>query len=243
VNRSADESDRPTADAAPRRIADGENRWPPAVAVAVAIGVYAALPNSLLFAPRIIIPVVEGVLLVAVVVTNPRRMTRQTRWSRLASTVLAVLVIATNLVSLGLLIAALTEPHAHGGQLLVAAMQVWLTDVIGFGLLFWELDRGGPVARRELERPRLAAADFRFPQDEDADAIDEVAAGSSARSGWIPTFVDYCYVSLTNSSAFSPTDTMPLTTRAKVLMAVEATAALFTSLLVIARAVGTIAGS
>jgi hypothetical protein len=64
--------------------------------------------------------------------------------------------------------------------------------------------------------------------------------GASAKSGWIPTFVDYLYVSLTNSSAFSPTDTMPLTDRAKILMALEATAALMTSLLVIARAVGSL---
>ncbi|MCU1613420.1 MAG: hypothetical protein JWO98_960, partial [Frankiales bacterium] len=74
--------------------------------------------------------------------------------------------------------------------------------------------------------------------DEDADTVIEVAAGSSEKADWIPTFADYLYLSTTNSSAFSPTDTMPLSTRAKALMGVQATAALLTSLLVIARAVG-----
>ena len=83
---------------------------------------------------------------------------------------------------------------------------------------------------------------FRFTQDETQDTVIEVAAGSSEKADWIPTFVDYLYLSTTNSSAFSPTDTMPLTSRAKILMAVQATAALITSLLVIARAVGALGG-
>jgi hypothetical protein len=96
------------------------------------------------------------------------------------------------------------------------------------------------VARRVTTHADMQAADWRFSQDENHDAIDEVAATASAKSGWIPTLVDYLYLSLTNSSAFSPTDTMPLSTRAKVLMGIEATAALLTSLLVIARAVGSL---
>jgi hypothetical protein len=121
-------------------------------------------------------------------------------------------------------------------------MQVWVTNVIGFALLYWELDRGGPVARRRLRRKDLAAADWRFSQDENDDTVIEVKKTSSEYSGWIPVFVDYLYLSVTNSSAFSPTDTMPLTSRAKILMAVQASAALLTSLLVIARAVGTLGG-
>ena len=119
-------------------------------------------------------------------------------------------------------------------------MQVWLTNVIGFGLLFWEMDRGGPVARHTLSRERLPAADWRFSQDENKGTVREVALGSSHHSDWRPGFIDYLYVSLTDSSAFSPTDTMPLTARAKTLMGLEATAALLTSLLVIARAVGSL---
>ena len=107
----------------------------------------------------------------------------------------------------------------QGSALLAGAAQVWLTNVIVFALAYWELDRGGPVAAPSSPRPELPPADFRFPQDEDHDAIDEVAARSVGRSGWTPGFIDYLYVSVTNSSAFSPTDTMPLSHRAKMLMA------------------------
>jgi hypothetical protein len=220
-----------------RRVADGENRIPPAVAVLVALVVYALMPTSLLFTPRLVIPAVEVLLLVAVVVTNPRRMTRETRWSRWLSMALAALVILTNLASLGLLIATLSSTHESGQHLLLGAMQVWVTNVIGFALLYWELDRGGPVARRKKPRNEMDDADWRFSQDENDDTVAEVSRSSSKSSGWVPIFVDYLYVSVTNSSAFSPTDTMPLTSRAKVLMGVEASAALLTSLLLVARAV------
>ena len=137
-----------------------------------------------------------------------------------------------------MLVRSLTSSKPGGMPLLLAGMQVWLTNVIGFGLLFWEIDRGGPVARHTVVRDRLPPADWRFSQDENQDTITEVAATSSERSNWRPEFIDYLYVSLTNSSAFSPTDTMPLSARAKALMGLEATAALLTSLLVVARAVG-----
>ncbi|CAN5379638.1 hypothetical protein BH09ACT10_BH09ACT10_04580 [soil metagenome] len=225
-----------------RRSANGENRVPPAVAVMVAGLTYAMLPGSLLFAPRFLIPAFEVALLIALIATNPRRMTRETRWSRWVSIGLAAVVILSNLVALGILVEALTQKSTPGGPLLIAAMQVWLTNVIGFGLLFWELDRGGPVARMVVPRDQMEAADWRFSHDENADTVTEVASTSSETSGWVPTFVDYLYVSLTNSSAFSPTDTMPLSPRAKVLMGIEATAALLTSLLVIARAVGSLTG-
>jgi hypothetical protein len=223
-----------------RREAAGENRLPPACAVLVAVIVYALLPSSLLYTDRLIIPAVEVLLLIALLVTNPRRMTRQTRWSRLASVALATIVILTNMGSLVRLVSQLSAQSAGGSHLLVAAMQVWLTNVIGFALLFWELDRGGPVARHSAERGDLPDADWRFSQDENDDAVIEVSRTSSAGSGWIPIFVDYLYLSLTNSSAFSPTDTMPLTSRAKMLMGIEATAALLTTLVVVAFAVGSI---
>ena len=204
----------------------------------VAALAYAVLPESLLVGPRLAIPVVELVLLGALLVTNPRRLVRQTRWSRGISIALACLVIATNLLALAMLVRALTSSKPDGMPLLLAGMQVWLTNVIGFGLLYWELDRGGPVARHTVARDRMPPADWRFSQDENQDAVVEVASTSSERSNWRPEFVDYLYVSLTNSSAFSPTDTMPLTARAKMLMGLEATAALLTSLLVVARAIG-----
>ncbi len=201
------------------------------------------LPEPLLVGPRFLIPALELVLLVALIATNPLRMTRQTRWSRVVSLVLAALVVTSNLVTLVLLVIDLVGAQdTPGSSLLIAALQVWATDVIAFGLMYWELDRGGPVARTQKPREELPLADFRFTQDETQDTVVEVAAGSSKKADWIPTFVDYLYLSTTNSSAFSPTDTMPLTSRAKILMAVQATAALITSLLVIARAVGALGG-
>ena len=224
-----------------RRGRGGEALAPPVVAVVVAVALYALLPESLLLGPRLLVPAVEVVLLLALVVTNPRRLTRQTRFSRLASLALAGVVVLTNLAALGILVTELSSaPAGPPRALLFAALQVWATNVIGFALIYWELDRGGPVSRARCARADLPQADWRFSQDENDDAVIEVSAGSSARSGWIPHFVDYLYVSVTNSSAFSPTDTMPLTTRAKALMAVQATAALLTSLLIIARAVGAI---
>ena len=208
------------------------------MAVIVAVVVYALLPSSLLFTNRLITPIAEILLLVALLITNPRRMTRETRWSRWASIALAGVVILTNLGSLGILVSLLTGQGASGEHLLAGAMQIWVTNVIGFGLLFWELDRGGPVARRREKRTELPSADWRFSQDENDDAVIEVSRTSSKTADWIPNFVDYLYVSLTNSSAFSPTDTMPLTSRAKMLMGLQATAALLVSLVLVAFAVG-----
>ena len=226
-------------DRSPRRDGQGEHRWPPVVAIVVAGTLYALLPDGLLLGPRLLIPVLEAVLLVAVVATNPRRITRETRLSRYASLALTAVVLLTNLVAEGLLVHDLvTAGKSSGSTLLIAALQVWATNVIGFGLLYWQLDRGGPVARARTPRNRMVLADFRFSQDENADAVVEVADGSSEKSDWVPTLVDYLYVSTTNSSAFSPTDTMPLTTRAKALMGIEASAALLTSLLIIAAGVG-----
>ena len=223
-----------------RREGKGEGRFPPVTAVTVAVVLYALLPEKLLLGPRLLIPGIEVVLMIALVATNPRRLTRQTRVSRLSSLALITVVIVTNLAALAFLVNQLVNSPVAGRVLLVAALQVWATNVIAFALLFWSLDRGGPIARGTLPRDRLPLADFRFTHDEDHDTVIEVAAGSSRNADWAPTFVDYLYLSTTNSSAFSPTDTMPLTSRAKIFMGIEATAALLTSLLVIARAVGTL---
>jgi hypothetical protein len=133
--------------------------------------------------------------------------------------VLGVLMLVVSLV-------AHSGLQMTGRQLLFGGGALWLTDAIAFGLAFWELDCGGPVARA------LAAArrkpDFQFPQDENPQL---------ARHDWAPRLWDYFYVSLTNSIAFSPTDAMPLTRPAKALMAAESTLCAITVLLVAARAV------
>jgi hypothetical protein len=217
----------------------GEPRFPAVVAVLVAMALYALLPETLLVLPRLLIPALGVLLLIAVTVINPRRLTRQTRFSRVASLALVALIGLANTVSLVMLLRELLASQVQDGRaLLVAALQVWLTNVIVFGLAYWELDRGGPVTRTQKPREQIPPADFRFSQDENHDTVSEVAVGSSKTSGWVPALHDYLYVSLTNSTAFSPTDTMPLTGRAKLLMGVEATSALVVSVLVISRGVG-----
>src|SRR6476469_712507 len=186
-----------------RRGKRGEARLPPTIAVLVAVALYAVWPEPLLVGPRLLIPGLELVLLAVLIATNPWRLTRQTRWSRAASLVLAGLVAVSNLVTLVLLVAVLVgDQDTAGTSLLLAALQVWATNVIAFGLIYWELDRGGPVARTQVHpRDRLPLADFRFTQDETQDTVVEVAAGSSKTADWIPTFVDYLYLSTNNSSA------------------------------------------
>jgi hypothetical protein len=218
----------------------GEPRLPAALAVLVAIALYALLPNKLLFVPRFAVPALELLLFVPLVAANPRRMTRGNQDLRRLAIALVLLIAASNAVALVLLIRQLVGGHGEDdpATLLLAAGQVWLTNVLVFALAYWELDRGGPVSRTQVARPRLPIADFRFPQDEDHDASPEVAKRSSMKAGWAPGFVDYLYVSVTNSSAFSPTDTMPLSPRAKILMGVESVSALVLSVLVISYGVG-----
>jgi uncharacterized membrane protein len=133
---------------------------------------------------------------------------------------------AASVVVLVLSLVSHSAVHITGRQLLLSGGVVWLTIVIAFGLAYWELDSGGPVARA------LATArsnpDFQFPQDDNPQL---------AREGWAPRLWDYHYVSLTNAMAFSPTDAMPLTRPAKTIMAAESTLSAVTVLLVAARAV------
>jgi hypothetical protein len=218
-----------------RQVHPGEPRLPAAIAVLVAVALYAALPNKLLLGPRFVVPALEVVLFIPLVAANPRRMSRENRLLRRLAIGLVLLIAASNSAALILLVHELVSGQTkQGGTLLLAAAQVWLTNVLVFALAYWELDRGGPVSRTQVARPRLPAADFRFPHD---DAVIEVSRTSSESGGWIPNFVDYLYVSLTNSSAFSPTDTMPLSPRAKLLMATESVSALMLSVLVIAHGV------
>jgi uncharacterized membrane protein len=134
-------------------------------------------------------------------------------------TVLGVIVLVASLL-------AHSAVHASGRQLLFSGGAIWFTNAIAFGLAYWELDCGGPVARAFSTAARRP--DFQFPQDENPQL---------AREGWAPRLWDYLYVSLTNATAFSPTDAMPLTRPAKTLMASESTLSAVTVLLVAARAV------
>lgn len=154
---------------------------------------------------------------------------RGRRRHRIVAIVLLGVLAVANLIGVGLLVASLVgtaASHLTGGQLLASAFAVLLTNIVTFALAFWELDCGGPVERALTDR--RAHPDFQFPQDDNP---------SVARSGWEPRLPDYVYVSLTNSIAFSPTDTMPLTRSAKWLMGVESVVSIATVLIVAARAI------
>jgi hypothetical protein len=201
--------------------------WPARIAVVAAAVLYDVLPDRLIPGPRFLVPALEGVVLLVLTVVFPHRTSHEPSTAR---RVLAIVLIATvtvaNIINLGLLVYELLKGGVQNGrELIVSSIAIWLTNVIVFGLWYWELDRGGPVARHD---PAHREPDFFFPQ---------MSAPGAGRPDWTPAFIDYMYVSLTNATAFSPTDTMPLTPTAKALMGVQALASLLTVALVAARAV------
>ena len=168
------------------------------------------------------------VLLSATLVLGFGRLVRHDRRREIVIGLLGV-VWFFNVVGVFVLVISLvshTAVNITGRQLLMSGGVVWFANAIAFGLAYWELDSGGPVARALATEPRKP--DFQFPQDENPQL---------AREGWAPRLLDYFYVSLTNAMAFSPTDAMPLTRPAKTLMAAESTLSAVTILLVAARAV------
>jgi len=217
-----------------------EHRWPAVGALVAALTFYGAIPNDLIPIQRYVTVAIGILLLIPLIIINPHRFNQQTTWSRVLSLALAIIVVLSNQVTLVSLVTVLIDGQADGPSLLQSALQVWVANVIGFALLYWEIDRGGPVVRTLAKRSDLPRADFRFPQDEDNDTIVEVAAGSSLKADWTASFIDYFYFSLSNSMAFSPTDTMPLTGRAKLLMSLQSFGGFVILTLVIARAVSLI---
>jgi uncharacterized membrane protein len=205
----------------------GEARWPALLAVLTAISLQLVLPDSLIrgLGNRALIPALEGALIVVLVVVNPGKISAEESRLRVIGVSLIALTTVANVISLTeLLHALLYGAKTTGRPLVYASVPIWLTNVIVFGLWYWELDRGGPAARQS---PTHRRPDFLFPQMS--------TPGSS--SGWAPTFLDYLYTSFTNATAFSPTDTMPLTAWAKLLMALQSLASLVTVAVVVSRAV------
>jgi hypothetical protein len=208
------------------RVERGDPYWPAQLAVGLAIVLDLALSRQIAIGPRYLLPAVEGVLLALLVIIAPARATvRRVRERRLALAVIG-LVSLVNIVLVGRLVHELINGgHVGGRALILSGAVLWATNVLLFAVWYWEMDGGGPVARFLGEH---ALVDFQFPQSDSPDL---------APKGWRPGFLDYLYVSLTNSTAFSPTDTMPLTHTAKIVMAIQSTTALLTVGLVIARAV------
>jgi hypothetical protein len=212
-----------------------ETRWEAAPAVAVAIVLQVALAISsetqgwttwVLSWWTWLIPVVPETLFILSTLSRPHRALVEMGIRREVGIVLLALASLGNAFLVLAVIASLVSGHeTSGSHLLLKGAAVWLTNVILFGLWFWLFDRGGPASR---VGPVPPLPDFEFPQMENPDL---------AAPNWRPHFVDYMYVSFTNSIAFSPTDAMPLNRWAKLLMLLEASLSALVILLVAARAV------
>jgi uncharacterized membrane protein len=170
--------------------------------------------------------VLAAILLVPLSIAAPRRRPNEPRWQATAAVAIIALMNLANAGSLILLIHYLLHgTRATGGQLLVEALKIWLANVLIFSLWYWELDRGGPDERSSDDHRE---PDFLFPQ---------MTTPACAPANWSPSFLDYMYVAFTNATAFSPTDTQPLTPWAKMLMLIQALISFLTVGLIAARAV------
>ena len=173
------------------------------------------LPARLIALPQFLLPVLELLCLIVLQIVTPKKAVFESNLRRLFVLALIALVAVANATSLQLLLEALfTAGKSDAPELLSSAVGIYVTNVVVFALLYWEMDGGGPGARRANKHDEN---DFLFPQQQ-------------ANIRWYPTFTDYLYVSTTNATAFSPTDTLPLSRRAKMIMALQA----FLSLLVVA---------
>ena len=203
-----------------------ESRLPAAIAISCSAVLYLApARRSSRSGPRILFPIVA--VLGVLPLTIADALGRGIPWQRPLALTLLGLTAAANVTSLGLLVHELIarSTDMSGRELLAGALTVWSSNVIVFALWYWELDRGGP-RRREVDGGDTP--DFLFPQMTDAKDI---------MPGWQPAFSDYLYTSSTNATAFSPTDTMPITGRAKLLMSTQSLSSFVLVVLVTARAV------
>jgi len=228
---------------APEATSLGESPIWPSAAIIVSAFLYADLPTRFIAGPsagafsvvRWVIPGLTAVLLAALLASVPGgRLMESFGWHghqlgltrRWLSLVMIAVVSAANAASIFWLVHLLVNgAHANAHTLLRAAVHMWVVNVLLFALWYWELDGGGPVARPTCvpyER------DFLFPQQTEPALL---------QGGWKPTFIDYLYVSFTNASAFSPTDTMPLSRWAKMLMLIQSAMSLSLAVMVVARAV------
>ncbi len=200
--------------------------WPVQATILVAILLQLTLPKRLTVGPAWLVPGLEGMLLVGMFFATPRELEFEHPRRRRVALSMIGFVSAANIYSLTVLSKFLLHHVVKSGdELIIAGVVIWLTNFLIFGLWYWELDRGGPGKRASgNDEP----PDLLFPQMSD-DRIEP--------RDWRPKFIDYLYVSLTNATAFSPTDTMPLTPMAKSVMGVQSLVSLVTIGLIVSRAV------
>ncbi|MDT9693305.1 hypothetical protein Q5762_34265 [Streptomyces sp. P9(2023)] len=210
----------------------GEARWPMAAAVVTAMVLTLLLPDDLRLAPKWVLPSVEGLLLLTLIAGDPGRIDRRSTALRAVSIALVGVLALSAVWST----VQLVDDILHGGKATASATSllqtggtVWAGTVLAFSLLYFELDGGGAAARAH---GMPAAPALAFPQQLDPEL---------SPAGWRPRFVDYLYLGLTNATAFSPTDVMPLAPWAKIAMAIQSLVSLLILGLVVARAVNVLA--
>jgi uncharacterized membrane protein len=215
-------------DAADLRL--GESRWPPIAAIVVFMALNIALriwlPSEGAIRVPWLLPVVEGVLLVVLFTSDPSGPAERRRLRHVALGLVGVLVAAALWATVVLVDELIrgTGVSSSPSRLLASGAVVWLGNNLAFALLYWLIDGGGPLARARRQAP----IDFAFTQQ---------LSPEIAPPGWRPVFLDYLHLGFTNATAFSPTDVMPLSHRAKYAMLVHSTVALALFGLVVARAV------
>jgi hypothetical protein len=214
------------------RETEGESREIIVLAMVLAIASQTLLPDRLALGSRYILPSIELALLVILTVANPIRLKRQHPLLRMTSLALVGVMSLANTTSAVMLVHEIAVGTAAGGapKLLATGAEIYLTNIVAFGLWYWEFDRGGPFTRMSGTEPY---PDFLFAQ---------MSSPELADPDWEPFFADYLYVSFTNATAFSPTDTLPMSRWAKGLMAVQSGVALITVAFVLARAVNILHG-
>jgi hypothetical protein len=216
----------PNPEALAAALAKHDPFWAPQLIAAGAILLDLSLPDQLTVGPTWLLPSLEALALLGLVISSPHPRMRHSPLRRQIAMALIAIVSAANTVSLVLLCHYLLKGgHSNGRALIGSGIVLWVTNVLLFALWFWELDRGGPLVRAAHTQ---TTPDFLFVQMTEPD---------HAPPDWAPGLTDYLYTSFTNATAFSPTDTMPLTHRAKWLMSAQALTALLTIGLVVARAV------
>jgi uncharacterized membrane protein len=200
--------------------------WPAQATILAAIVLQLSLPDRLTVGPAWLMPALEGALLIGMFFATPRELEFEHPRRRRVALAMIAFVTAANIYSLTTLSKYLLHNNVQKGhELLISGVVIWLTNFLIFGLWYWELDRGGPGKRAA---GKDTPPDFLFPQMSD-DTIEP--------RDWRPRFIDYLYTSLTNATAFSPTDTMPLTPMAKCMMGAQSLVSLVTIGLIVSRAV------
>ena len=212
-----------------KRARVGERRWPMAAAVLLAGVLRLFLPTQLrLDDARPVALVVLAALMIALIAGDPGRIDRQATWLRVLTGVLIGVITLVNAGSSVRLVYAIikAEPFTNNPDVLLASGGIiWLTNMIAFGLWYWDLDRGGAAARALGAGTSPA---FVFPEMSNPELV---------RDGWYPSFVDYLHLSYSTSMAFSPTDVSAIKPWAKLMMMAEETISVVVGILVVARAV------